>query len=105
MVDNPRVHISPPCIGGGSGSPWTEEQRGWPVQDGSASSSGPYTSAPVGKRITHKEDGTWSSTRERELGEELISEEGSLDEVLREQQSPGWYFGPGGPDGRIDEVD
>ena len=84
MVDDPIVHISPPCIGVGSGSTWTEEHRGRPRLEGGSS----------------------SSTRERELGEEHIHEEGeSLDEVLQEMHSPGWYFGPGGPGGRIDEVD
>jgi hypothetical protein len=83
-VDILAVHVSPPCIGDGSGSPWTEEQRGWPLQGGGSS----------------------SSTRERELGEEYIHGEGeSLDEVLQEQQSPGWYFGPGGPGGHNDEID
>ena len=132
VVDNSSAHYSPPCTGNETGLSWEKKNLGWSVKEppwsvkeSSASSSGPYSSAPMrkgkiekGPRDTNARrqlievccgglaGGPMSSTREQELGEEFFhGDEDSLEEVLLEQRGTGWYYGPGGPEGRIDEVD
>ena len=69
-------------------------------------SSDPNTSAPARMGSDRRKDGSMSSNREKELDREFLhGDEASLEDALIEQQSTGWYFGPGGPGGHSDEVD
>ena len=92
---NPLVHISPPCVGDGTGSNLDRRAQG-----GETSSS---SGAVAVSNASVKRQRCSPSTGEQELDGHIYEEGESMDDVLRVMQSPDWYYGPEGPGGTATE--